>query len=117
MLIAKNEREMEGIIIFDTGIIRAADINGEVPLRCRLGDCLAGGRTKVILNLTNCPRLGGEEIGDLAAIIAVVRSPGGKLRLIVGRRVYDSLQLNNLLTVFDVNTDEEAAVRNLRDQW
>ena len=111
MLIATNERETDGVTILD-GIILTSNINGGVPLRRRVNDCLVEGKRRLILNLTNCPRLGSQEIGDLAATIAVVRSAGGKLKLIVGKEIYDSFRLSKFLTIVDPHGQARGTLRD-----
>jgi anti-sigma B factor antagonist len=51
-------------------------------------------------------------IGELVSAYTTVRNAGGELKLLhLTKRVHDILQITRLFTVFDVQTEESAAVR------
>ena len=54
-------------------------------------------------------------IGELVSGFTTVRGVGGELKLLhLTKRVHDILQITRLFTVFDVQSEEGAAVRSFK---
>ena len=87
--------------------------DGSALLRKTIRQLLEGDRTKILINLADVDYIDSSGIGELVHAYTSVKTRGGELKLLhLTRKVHDILQITKLYTVFDVHTDEAAAVRS-----
>jgi anti-sigma B factor antagonist len=104
----------------DVGKVTVVDISGRIvlgegsaTLRNMLRDLLSQGRNKILLNLGDVDYIDSSGIGELVSGFTSVTKTGGQLKLLnLTRKVHDLLQITKLFTVFEVHSDEGAAVRS-----
>ena len=104
------------------GSVAVVDMSGRITLgdgsallRKTIRSLLDEGRTHILLNLGDVDYIDSSGIGELVSGFSTVKGRGGELKLLnLSRRVHDILQLTKLYTVFDVYTDEAAALRSFR---
>lgn len=114
MLVRATSREAGPVSVVDiSGRITLGD--GSALLRKTIRGLLEEGRTRILLNLGDVDYIDSSGIGELVSGYSTVKGRGGELKLLnLSRRVRDLLQLTKLYTVFDVFTDEAAAIRSFR---
>jgi anti-sigma B factor antagonist len=106
----------------EVGEIAVIDFSGKITLgegssmlRKTIRELIDGGRRKILINLFDVDYIDSSGIGELVSAYTTVRTVGGELKLLnLTRRVHDILQITRLFTVFDVQTEEDAAVRSFR---
>jgi anti-sigma B factor antagonist len=104
------------------GDISVLDISGKITLgegsatlRRNIRELVDGGQRKIVLNLEDVDYIDSSGIGELVAAHSLVEGVQGELKLLkLTRRVRDILQITRLFTIFDVQNDEAAALRNFR---
>ncbi len=104
----------------DVGKVTVVDISGRIvlgegsaALRNMLRDLLSQGRNKIVLNLGDVDYIDSSGIGELVSGFTSVTKNGGELKLLhLTRKVHDLLQITKLFTVFEVHSDEAAALRS-----
>src|SRR5580765_2053314 len=104
----------------DSGVVTVVDLGGRIVLgdgsallRKTIGQLLDDDRTKILINLADVDYIDSSGIGELVHAYTSVKTRGGELKLLhLTRKVHDILQITKLYTVFDVHTDEAAAVRS-----
>jgi anti-sigma B factor antagonist len=80
-------------------------------LRERLKSLIAGGKKKIVLNMSEIAYIDSSGLGALVAAHLSAQNAGGSIRLCnLGQKFHEVLQLTKLLTVFDVYDTEAAAV-------
>lgn len=107
-------REIGEIAIMDfSGKITLGE--GSSTLRKTIRELVDKGHRKILINLFDVDYIDSSGIGELVSGYTTVRSAGGELKLLnLTRRVHDILQITRLFTVFDVQSEEEAALRSFR---
>ena len=107
-------REIGEIAIMDfSGKITLGE--GSSMLRGTIRELIDKGHRKILINLFDVDYIDSSGIGELVSAYTTVRSAGGELKLLnLTRRVHDILQITRLFTVFDVQSEEEAALRSFR---
>lgn len=105
-------REVGPITIIDlSGRIALGE--GSALLRKTIRDLLEDGQTKILLNLGDVNYIDSSGIGELVSGFTAVRNRSGELKLLnLTKKVHDLLQITKLFTVFDVYSDESAAVHS-----
>ena len=106
-----------------SGDVTVIDFCGPITLsvasnviRETMRDLIAGGRIKILLNMGSVAYIDSYGIGEMVAGYSSVRNAGGTLKLLsLNKRVKEVLEITKLHTIFDVQDDEEAAVRSSRD--
>jgi anti-sigma B factor antagonist len=103
-------RQVDGVTIIDlSGRITLGE--GSVVLRDAIGDVVAAGNKKILLNLGDVTYIDSSGIGELVSSFTSVRNQGGELKLLnLTKKVHDLLQITKLYTVFDIKDDEAQAV-------
>lgn len=104
----------------DSGGTTVVDLSGRIILgegsallRKTVRGLLDENRTRLVLNLGDVDYIDSSGIGELVSAYTAVKNRGGELKLLhLTKKVHDLLQLTKLYTVFDVHTDEAAAVRS-----
>lgn len=88
---------------------------GSASLRRTIKDLVAGGHSKIILNLEDVDYIDSSGIGELVVAHSALETAKGELKLLnLTRRVRDIVQITRLFTIFDVQTDEATALRSFR---
>jgi len=88
---------------------------GDVAIRDAVQVALGGGARDIVLNLKNVSTIDSAGVGELVSAYTTVTHRGGKLKLVnLPAKVNDILQITQLITVFEVYEDEQAAVDSFR---
>jgi anti-sigma B factor antagonist len=106
----------------DAGLVTVVDMSGRITLgdgsallRKTLRDLLEEKRLQIVLNLADVDYIDSSGIGELVSGYTSVKNRGGELKLLyLTKKVHDLLQITKLFTVFEVHSDEQAAVRSFR---
>jgi anti-sigma B factor antagonist len=107
-------RQIGDIAIIDfSGKITLGE--GSPTLRHTIRDLIDNGQRKIVLNLYDVDYIDSSGIGELVSGYTTVRNAEGEMKLLhLTKRVHDLLQITRLFTVFDVQSDEESALRSFR---
>ncbi|MFY9731971.1 MAG: STAS domain-containing protein [Candidatus Acidiferrales bacterium] len=107
-------REINDIAIIDfSGKITLGE--GSSTLRRTIKELIDKGHRKIVLNLYDVDYIDSSGIGELVSGYTTVRNASGELKLLhLTKRVHDLLQITRLFTVFDVQSDEDTALRSFR---
>jgi anti-sigma B factor antagonist len=88
---------------------------GSALLRKTIRDLLTERRTRILLNLADISYIDSSGIGELVSAYTSVKGQGGELKLLhLTKKVHDLLQITRLFTVFEVFTDEPAALKSFK---
>lgn len=106
----------------DAGTVTVVDLSGRITLgdgsallRKTIRGLLADERKKILLNLADVDYIDSSGIGELVSGFTTVKNQGGDLKLLqLTKKVRDLLQITKLYTVFDVHSDEAAAIRSFQ---
>lgn len=106
----------------DIGDATVIDVSGRITLgegsamlRELVKDLVSKDRKRIILNLGDVSYIDSSGIGELVSGFQTLRTSGGELKLLhLTKKVRDLLQITKLYTVFDVHTDEDAALSSFR---
>jgi anti-sigma B factor antagonist len=92
------------------GRITAGD--GSVTLRTTGRDLISTGHKNLVLNMAGISYMDSSGIGELVSLLSHANQ-GGSLRLLSpSKRVRDLLDMTHVMTLFQVFTEEDAAVRS-----
>ena len=107
-----DSRGVDGITILDMqGRITLGE--DTVAFRRAISGLVADGRKMVLLNLHEVPYIDSSGIGELVAAFTKVRDSGGELKLLnLSPKIRTLLEITKLYSVFDVQSDENAAIRS-----
>ena len=107
-------REIGEIVVVDfSGKITLGE--GSSTLRQTIRGLIDAGHRKIVLNLFDVDYIDSSGIGELVSGYTTVRNASGEMKLLhLTKRVHDLLQITRLFTVFDVQSDEESALRSFR---
>jgi anti-sigma B factor antagonist len=102
------------------GDVAVVDFSGKITLgegsailRTTVRELIERGHRKILLNLADVDYIDSSGIGELVSAYTAVRSASGEMKLLqLTRRVHDILQITRLVTVFDVQAEEDVAVRS-----
>ena len=105
-----NERQAGDVTILDlSGKITIGE--GSVQLREAVQGLLAGGKTKILLNLGDVSYVDSSGIGELVSSYTTTGNKGGQLKLLnLTKKIQDLLMITKLLTVFQTFDSEQEAV-------
>ncbi len=103
-------REAAGVTVIDaSGNLTLG--SGGTALRDLLHVLVHKGHRKFVLNMSGVDFIDSYGIGELARIYTSVRKQGGQLKLVyLTKKVHDLLQITKLDTLFEIHTDEQAAM-------
>lgn len=88
---------------------------GDVALRDAVHEAMDAGSENILINLGNVTTIDSSGIGELVSAFTTVTNRGGKLKLAnLPPKVQDILQITQLVTVFDVFSDEEEALASFK---
>jgi anti-sigma B factor antagonist len=86
---------------------------GSAMLRNAVRELVDGGNKKILLSLYDVDYIDSSGIGELVSAYTTVKNAKGELKLLhLTKRVHDILQITRLFTVFDVQTEEGAAIKS-----
>ncbi len=102
----------------DAGKVTVVELSGRITLgdgsallRKTIRGLLEDQRTRILLNLGDVDYIDSSGIGELVSGFTAVKNQGGDLKLLnLTKKVRDLLQITKLYTVFDVFSDESAAL-------
>ena len=102
------------------GDVTIVDISGRIELgeesaavRNLVGGLLNAGNKKILLNLAGVDYIDSSGLGALVSAFSSVHKQGGQLKLLhLTDKVSDLMEVTKLYTVFDIATDEAAAVKS-----
>ncbi len=105
-----NTRHAGGVTIVDlSGRITMGEGSG--TLRDAVREILSSGSKKILLNLADVNYIDSAGLGELVSAYTAVKNAGGELKLLkLTKKVRDLLVITKLVTVFDVQDDESAAI-------
>lgn len=103
-------RKMDEVIIVDLrGRLVAG--TGEQLLHDVMNEIVAEGWKRILLNLTEVPRIDSSGIGELVASVKLAKRFGSAVKVwLSGGRVRDVLELSQILPALDVYDDETEAL-------
>ena len=104
----------------DAGKVTVVDLSGRITLgegsallRKTIRGLLDDQRTLILLDLADVDYIDSSGIGELVSGFSAVKGRNGDLKLLnLTKKVRDLLQITKLYTVFDVFSDESAALRS-----
>ena len=104
----------------EVGKVTILDMRGRITLgdeiedlRSAVGNLVAKGQKKIILNLAAVDYIDSSGVGELVGCFTTVRNAGGELKLLnLSKKVHDVLHVTKLYTVFDIRDDEFNAVKS-----
>src|SRR6202166_3969621 len=108
----------------DAGAVTVLDLSGRITLgegsallRSTIRELIEDHRTMILVNLGDINYIDSSGIGELVSAFTAVKNRGGELKLLhLTKKVHDLLQITKLFTVFDVHSDEVAALRSFDKQ-
>jgi anti-sigma B factor antagonist len=114
MALQGTTREIADVVIVDfSGKITLGE--GSSLLRRTIKEMIDRGYKKLLINLEDVDYIDSSGIGELVSAYTTVRNAEGELKLLnLTKRVHDLLQITRLFTVFDVQSEEEKALRSFR---
>jgi anti-sigma B factor antagonist len=84
-------------------------------LRNTVRELINSGNKKILLSLYDVDYIDSSGIGELVSAYTTVKNASGELKLLhLTKRVHDILQITRLFTVFDVQSEEGAAIRSFK---
>ncbi len=84
---------------------------GTMAVRNTVREILKNGGKNIILNLHDVNYIDSSGIGELVSSYTTVTNQGGHLKLLnLTSKIQELLQITKLLTVFQVYSDEKAAI-------
>ncbi|HZS72105.1 MAG TPA: STAS domain-containing protein [Candidatus Acidoferrum sp.] len=106
----------------DSGRVTVIDFSGRITLgegsallRKTVRGLLEEKRNLLLLNLGDVDYIDSSGIGELVSAYTAAKNQGGEMKLLnLTKKVKDLLQITKLYTVFDVHSEEGAAVRSFR---
>ena len=103
-------RQVDSITIVDlSGRITLGEPS--TALRETIGDLVAKGNKKILLNMGEVTYIDSSGIGGLVSAFNLTRGQGGELKLVnLTQKVLDLLRMTKLDTVFDIKKDEASAL-------
>jgi len=106
----------------DVGPVTVIDMGGRITLgdgsallRKTVRQLLDDNRIHILINLADVDYIDSSGIGELVHAFTSVKNREGELKLLhLTKKVRDLLQITRLYTVFEVHSDEAAAVRSFQ---
>jgi anti-sigma B factor antagonist len=106
--------------IRQTGGVTIVDIDGRIvlgeesaALRDLVCDLLSKGHKSILFNLADVDYIDSSGLGNLVGCFTSVRKQQGELKLLnLTNKIQDLMQITRLYTVFEITSDEAAAVRS-----
>ena len=114
MALQGTRRQLGDVVIVDfSGKITLGE--GSAMLRNTVRELINSGNKKILLSLYDVDYIDSSGIGELVSAYTTVKNASGELKLLhLTKRVHDILQITRLFTVFDVQSEEGAAIRSFK---
>lgn len=114
MALQGTRRQLGDVVIVDfSGKITLGE--GSATLRKTVRELVDTGSKKILLSLYDVDYIDSSGIGELVSAYTTVKNANGELKLLhLTKRVHDILQITRLFTVFDVQSEEGAAIRSFK---
>ena len=114
MALQGTRRQLGDVTIVDfSGKITLGE--GSAMLRNTVRELINSGNKKILLSLYDVDYIDSSGIGELVSAYTTVKNASGELKLLhLTKRVHDILQITRLFTVFDVQSDENTAIRSFK---
>jgi anti-sigma B factor antagonist len=108
-----NTRQVGDVTVVDiVGRITLGE--GNVMLREIVREMAARGNNKMVLNLGEVQYVDSSGVGELVRTHTTIRNLDGQLRLAnLNKRISDLLEMTRLSAVFNIEKDEDSAIRSL----
>jgi anti-sigma B factor antagonist len=107
-------RQIDRIMIVDA-VGRLTLSDSRTQLRDLIHVSSGNGHRKFLLNLAGVEFVDSDGMGELVRCYTIVRQAGGDLKLVhVTKKVQDLLQLTRLNTLFEIYSEEQAALEAFR---
>jgi anti-sigma B factor antagonist len=104
-------REFAGITVVDV-IGKLSLSESRTQLRDLIHVLSRTGHRKFLLNLAGVEYVDSDGMGELVRCYTTVRQRGGEMKLVqLNKRVADLLQITRLNTLFEIYSEEQAALR------
>jgi anti-sigma B factor antagonist len=105
-------RHVENVAVVDlSGRVTLGEASGS--LRDTIKELLALDHKNILLNLQDVNYIDSSGLGEIVGAFATVSNRGGQLKLLgLQQRVHDLMQITKLYSVFEIFTDETAAIRS-----
>jgi anti-sigma B factor antagonist len=105
-------RRLENVAVVDlSGRITLGEASGR--LRDTIKDLVTNNSKSILLNLSGVTYMDSSGLGELVGAFATVSNRGGKLKLLgLQPRLYELMHITKLYSVFEIFTDEAAAVKS-----
>ena len=106
--------EVDGVTVLELNgrIVLGEESNS---LRETLKGLIAAGKKKIVLNVANIKYIDSTGLGTLVAANVSAKTQGASVRLChLGQKFHDILEVNELLTVFDIYDTQAAALNSFQ---
>lgn len=85
--------------------------SGDVRIRELINEAIDAGFTKILLHLGEVSAIDSSGVGEMVACYTSAKNRDAQLKLLnLSKKINDILQVTQLITVFDVHTDEAEAI-------
>jgi anti-sigma B factor antagonist len=107
-------RHVEGITVLEvSGKITLGE--GGVTLRDAIQDALKTGAKVLILDMGGVNYMDSSGLGELTGAYTSAKNKGCELKLLhLTKKIDDLMQITKLATIFDIYTDEKAALASIK---
>jgi len=112
MNLTENTRQVGSVTIVD---LKGRMVMGaeSAAVRDLISALISKGNKQILLNLAGVDYIDSMGMGSLVSAFTSLRKQGGELKLLnLNDKVTDVMQITKLYTVFDIVTDEAAAVKS-----
>jgi len=104
-------REINRVVVVDA-VGRLTLNDSHTQLRDLIHVFVGNGHKKFLLNLAGVDFMDSDGMGELARCYSFVRQMGGEVKLVhVNKRVHDLLTLTRMVTLFEIHSEEQAALQ------
>lgn len=112
MALQATPRQINGVTILDLSGTITLD-GGSATLRQVMADLLTKDHNRILLNLADVSYVDSTGIGELVSAFTTTKKRGGQIKLLnLTKKIRDLLLITKLYTIFDVHSDEQAAVKS-----
>ena len=112
MALQATQRQTDGVTIVDLSGTITLD-GGSATLRQLIADLLGKNQNRILLNLADVSYVDSTGIGELASAFTSTKKRGGQIKLLnLTKKIRDLLLITKLYAIFDVHSDEQAAVKS-----
>ena len=104
-------RELDRIIVVDV-VGRLTLSDSRTQLRDLVHVFIGNGHRKFLINLAGVDFIDSDGLGELTRCYSIVRQVGGDMKLVhVQKRVQALLELTRLVNLFEIHSEERAALQ------